>query len=85
MTDAEHAKIIEQWCDAHGAKVVSDAAYAWMRHDKAPAAKLGIEIINLPHAMLITSTAHKLMSPTEQATDYAEAVIDAAILSSKGA
>lgn len=66
-------------CRKHGAKVVSDAAYAAM--EGRPAALVAIGLGALQHVgalMRITSITYTLMSDDDQAADYTKAVIDGA-------
>ncbi len=67
-------------CRKHGAKVVSDAAYAAMSGRPAPLQALGLGqcLGNLPALHLITTAAYSLMSDDDQALDLAQASIDAA-------
>lgn len=66
----------------HGAKVVSDAAYAAMagRTTALTALGMGHCIGNLPALMLITTEAYALMPDEDRAADLAQASIDAAKL-----
>ena len=67
-------------CRKHGAKVVSDAAYAAMsgRGPALVALGLGHCVGNLPALHLITTTAYALMPDEDQALDLTQASIDAA-------
>ncbi|MFN9279370.1 MAG: hypothetical protein ACK6DW_06475 [Betaproteobacteria bacterium] len=69
-------------CRTHGAKVVSDAAYAAMSGQpvRLQALGLGRYVGNLPALHLITTAAYELMSDDDQALDLAQASIDAAKL-----
>lgn len=69
-------------CRKHGAKIISDAAYAAMAGRHAPLQALGLGqcIGNLPALHLVTTTAYALMSDDDQALDLAQASIDAAKL-----
>jgi hypothetical protein len=69
-------------CRKHGAKIISDAAYAAMSGRLAPLQALGLGhcIGNLPALHLITTTAYALMSDDDQAMDAAQASINAAKL-----
>jgi hypothetical protein len=69
-------------CRKHGAKVVSDAAYAAMSGRPTPLRALGLGqcVGNLPALHLITTTAYALMPDDDQAHDQAQASIDAAKL-----
>lgn len=73
-------------CRRHGAKIVSDAAYAAMsgRHAPLQAIGLGPCAGNLPALHLIVTTAYELMGDEDKVADLAQASIDAAKISVKG-
>ena len=71
MTDDE----ITAACKKHGAKAVSDAAYAAMGGDYKPLSGLGISCIGLAPLYRITSLTHQLMTPDEQADNLAQAAV----------
>jgi hypothetical protein len=78
MTDVldELKKRVELACREHGAKAVSDAAYAAMSGNRAglDRVKLG-DVKGIGDLDVVGSTAHKLMEPDEQALDLAQATI----------
>lgn len=76
-------KQIEEACDRHGAKVVSDAAYKRMSGDREALRRLGLDAADIGEANHITVICHRLMSPEEQAADYGEAVVELARIGSR--
>lgn len=80
MTDeTELKKRVELACREHGAKVVSDAAYAAMGGNRAGLDRVKLGDVKGVYLLdVVGSTAHKLMEPDEQAMDLAEVTIDLA-------
>jgi hypothetical protein len=74
MTDTEIASL----CQIHGAKAVSDAAYAAMNGSHSGFRAFGVSVIGLGVLHRITTIAYKLMGPADQALDLTQASISAA-------
>lgn len=69
-------------CRKHGAKIVSDAAYAAMSRREVALRALGLGycLNNMPALHLLTTTAYALMGDEDQAADLGEASIAAAAI-----
>ena len=74
MTDQDIAAA----CHQHGAKRLSDAAYAAMRGDHRALVALGISVTGIGSLHRITTVAYSLMDADEQVMDLAQASIDLA-------
>lgn len=79
IDETELKKRVELACREHGAKVVSDAAYAAMSGNRAglDRVKLG-DVKGIGNLDVVGATAHKLMDPDEQAMDLAQVSIELA-------
>lgn len=72
---------INSVCRTHGAKVVSDAAYAAMDGRRTALEALGLgEIRGLGQLHHVTTLAYALMSDEDQAADLTHAVVSGAKL-----
>lgn len=70
---------VELACREHGAKVVSDAAFAAMRGNRSGLERLKLgDVEGIGLLDVVGSTAYKLMEPEEQALDLAQATIELA-------
>ena len=66
-------------CRTHGAKRVSDAAYAAMEGRRGALQAIGLDgVVGLGPLHEITVVAYKLMSDDDQGADAAQACIDLA-------
>lgn len=65
--------IINEAIKNHGAKSVYNAAVAHMEGDGKALANVDLEAANMGAAYTIMTTAHKQMSPRDQAADYWDA------------
>jgi len=63
-------------CQLHGAKAVSDAAYAAMRGEYKALSALGVSVIGIGALHRMTTIAYGQMSIDEQAMDAAQASIN---------
>jgi hypothetical protein len=76
IMDAQRIKAL---CITHGAKAVSDAAYAAMTGQRTALDRLGLGDVRGVGALHeVTTIAFALMSPNERASDLTQATIDAA-------
>lgn len=71
---------ITRLCRQHGAKTLSDAAYAAMEGRRAAIEALGVDAKGLATLHRITCLAYRLMSAEDQASDLAYAAIKGAKL-----
>lgn len=79
LDQTELKKRVEIACRAHGAKVVSDAAYTAMRGNRVTLDRVGLgDVKGMWLLDVVGSTAYKLMNPAEKSLDLAQVTIDLA-------